>query len=329
MPDSRDDLRVLLANLGTPTAPTPEAVRAFLAEFLSDPDVVDWPKLVWQPVLRGIILRTRPAKVARLYEEIWTAEGSPLRAQTERLAAALDADLPDGAGARAVFRYGEPSLMDHLERAAREAKRVVVVPLFPQRTASSSGSIVRAVSRAALALDADHRVRCVALEPDDPGYIEALRDRAVTRFEEAGGPPDHLLVSFHGIPARVDRKEGGQYRADCARTTAALLDALDWEPARASQCFQSRFGPERWLEPATADRLVELAKGGVRTVGVIAPGFLTDGLETLEELGGEGRDDFREAGGEDLFLVPGVADHPALRASLARLATRRAESGAA
>lgn len=328
MTNSRLDTELLLTNLGTPTEPTPEAVRAFLDEFLSDPLVVDWPRALWLPILRGIVLRKRPAAVARLYESIWTPQGSPLSAQTRRLARAVDADLGDAAAAAPAYRYGVPSLADTIRAAASRAERVVVVPLFPQRTASSSGSVEAEVARVATELGGTGRVRCAAIEPDDPGYVEALRDRVATTFAAAGAAPDHLLVSFHGIPARVDAREHGRYRADCERTTVALLDALDWEPSRATLAYQSKFGPGRWLEPATAERITALARQGVRRLGVVAPGFLTDGLETLEELGVRGREDFLAAGGEDLYLVPAVADHPALRRTLARLAGRSAGSGA-
>ncbi len=329
MTNPRLDCELVLANLGTPREPTPDAVRAFLDEFLSDPMVVDWPRALWLPILRGVVLRKRPRAVAELYASIWTPDGSPLRAQTQLLARALDADLADELAASPAYRYGTPSLADSVRAAASRAERVVVVPLFPQRTASSSGSVEREVARVATELGGTGRVRCAALAPDDPGYVEALRDRVAATFEAAGAPPEHLVVSYHGIPARVDAREGGRYREDCERTTAALLDALDWEPSRATHAYQSKFGPGRWLEPATAERVTALARQGVRRLGVVAPGFLTDGLETLEELGVQGREDFLAAGGEELYLVPAVADHPALRRSLARLAGRSAGFGAA
>ncbi|MCB9903795.1 MAG: ferrochelatase [Planctomycetes bacterium] len=319
MAQERQALEVLLVNLGTPDEPTADGVRRFLDEFLSDPLVVDWPRFLWLPILRGIVLRKRPERVAELYRSIWSPSGSPLRVQTEDLARRLAEELGDDATVRAVYRYGTPSLEEELHASASRAKRVVAVPLFPQRTASSSGSVQVELARAARALSIDGRVECRELAPDDSHYVEALRDRVRESFAALDTPPEHLLVSFHGIPARVDRKEGAGYSADCAATAAALLDALDWDPARATLSFQSRFGPERWLGPATADLLLELPKRGVRRLGVVAPGFLTDGLETLEELGVQGRESFLEAGGTEFTLVPAVADHQALAAGLQRL----------
>lgn len=319
MTQERQALEVLLVNLGTPTEPTAQGVRRFLEEFLSDPLVVDWPRLLWLPILRGIVLRKRPERVAELYRSIWSKDGSPLRVQSERIARRLAEQLYAETAVRAVYRYGSPSLEEELHASAMRAKRVIAIPLFPQRTASSSGSVRIELERAARALGIDGRVECRELAPHDTGYVEALRDRVRASFAELDAAPEHLLISFHGIPARVDRAEGAIYSQDCAATAAALLDALDWDPARATLCFQSRFGPERWLGPATARLLTELPRRGVKRLGVVAPGFLTDGLETLEELGVQGRESFLEAGGTEFTLVPAVADHPALAAGLLRL----------
>jgi len=284
-------------------------VRAFLAEFLSDPHVVPWPRALWKPVLHGIVLRRRPRAVAEAYREIWTERGSPLRVTTEAIAAALGEHLGEGAIVTPAFRYGAPSLVELLDRATARAARVVVLPLFPQRTASTTGTLEDLLERATRDLTLDPPPRLLLLAPDDPGYVEALAARA----EDAGtGACDRLLVSFHGIPASVDRREGGRYSRDCERTTAALAERLGRDESDVTLCFQSRFGPGRWLEPATADLLARLPREGTRSIAVIAPGFLTDGLETLEELGVRGRDTFLAAGGRDFRLVPAVGDHPAL-----------------
>lgn len=317
MTSHRTNSEVLLVNLGTPAAPTTEAVRDFLGEFLADPLVVDWPRFVWLPILRGIVLRKRPERIARLYQSIWSDAGSPLRAQSEALARAVSAQI--STPVRAAYRYGTPSLEQEIRKAAERAEHIVVVALFPQRTASSSGSIAREVQRIADSSRLGDRVFFRELAPDDAGYIEALTDRAKCAFAKQESSPDHLLVSFHGIPARVDRKEQERYSQDCARTASALLTKLNWDPAKSTLCFQSRFGPERWLEPATSYVLRELPNRGVCHTSVIAPGFLTDGLETLEELGQQGREEFVAAGGRDLTLVPAVADHAALAKSIARL----------
>ncbi len=312
---------LILVNLGTPAAPTPEAVRAFLGEFLADPMVVDWPRWLWLPVLRGIILRTRPAKTAAMYRAIWRPEGSPLAAGTVRVAAGVQEAAGDDVTVSFAYRYGAPRVDAVIEKAASRAERVHVLPLFPQRTASSSGTIEELTRATAERLGLGDRVEPAALEPDDPGYVDALAERAEAAFARfESGPPDHLLISFHGIPARVDRSEGARYSADCERTARALLAALDWDPGRATLAYQSRFGPERWLGPATADELAKLPARGARRVAIATPGFLTPGLETIEELGIRGRKTFLEAGGEELRLVDPPGDHPLCLAALARKA---------
>jgi ferrochelatase len=294
---------VLLVNLGTTRAPEPAAVREFLAEFLSDPDVVDYPGWLWRPILSRI-LRSRPEKVAELYRTIWTEEGSPLVSGTELIAAILASLVPGGVSA--AYRYGAPSLR---ERAAAAAP-VVLVPLFPQRTCSTTGSIERAVEGLS-------GVEIRRIAPDDPGYVEAMADR----FRETAGAemPEHLLVSFHGIPVRYDRRERGLYRADCERTFRALLKSIGWPEERATLAYQSRFGPEPWLKPATASVFSRLGRSGVKSLAVATPGFLTEGLETLEEIGIRGREAFLSAGGERFLRVPAVEAHPRFVASLAAL----------
>lgn len=291
---------VLLVNLGTTRAPEPEAVRAFLQEFLSDPMVVDYPRWLWRPILDRI-LRSRPEKVAEMYRSIWTGEGSPLVSGTRRIAEALRA--ASGAEVREAYRYGEPSLSREIEAPGR-----LVIPLFPQRTGSTTGTIERLVGT---------RARVVFIPPDDPGYVDAQADR----FQNAVGDaaPEHLLVSFHGIPSRHDRAEGGQYRRDCETTFRSLLRRLDWPESRATLAFQSRFGPEPWIRPATATTLERLARSGVRSVAVATPGFLTEGLETLEEIAIRGKETFSSAGGERFVHVPAVADHPSFILSLASI----------
>lgn len=319
MTTERQSLEVLLVNVGTPREPTAEGVREFLAEFLADRAVIDLPRWFWLPILHGFVLRKRPARVAELYRSIWTPEGSPLRVQSELLARRLAAALDESMQARAVFRYGTPSLEQELRDSASRAQRIIIIPLFPQRTASSTGGAAIEVGRASRSLGISDRVELRAIAPDDDLYIEALRERVLAGFADLPQRPEQLLVSFHGIPESVNRKEGLVYSQDCAQTFAALVDALDWDPKRATLCFQSRFGRARWLTPATADVLAQLPSQGVKRVGVVTPGFLTDGLETLEELGAQGRESFLHAGGTDYTLVPSVADHPAFLACLQRI----------
>jgi len=310
---------LLLVNLGTPDAPTADSVRRFLGEFLSDPDVIDFPKWFWQPILHGIILRTRPAKVAEAYESIWTPEGSPLRVSTERIVSRLRADATDRFTVSAAYRYGEPSIDSEKERLHREGvTRVVVVPLFPQRTSSTTGTAFRRAFEVAGRMGKGAVIERV-IPATDPGYIQAQADRF---FEAIAGQPtpDHVVISYHGIPARYDRNERRSYSSDCSHTTTALLEAIRWPAERSTLTFQSKFGPERWLSPATDVVLERLPSRGVKSVAVITPGFVTDGLETIEEIGDRGRESFSEAGGEHFIRVPAVDDHPAFLQSLARLA---------
>ncbi|MFN8179193.1 MAG: ferrochelatase [bacterium] len=302
-------LSLVLANLGTPAAPTAAAVRAFLEEFLSDPLVVDYPAWFWRPVLQKLVLARRPERVAHAYRSIWRDEGSPLETDTRRLVAAVAKRIGGDAHVTAAYRYGERSLARAVDgRLAEGASQIVVVPLFPQRTSSSSGSIVAEVERIRRAKGLTGKLRVAALAPDAPGYVEALADRIREAF--SGGPADHLLVSYHGIPVRYDRRERGLYGRDCHATTRALLAHLGWPEGHATHAYQSRFGPEPWLLPQTAERIEALARGGVGHLAVVTPGFVTDGLETLEEIGIRGRDAFEAAGGGRYTTVPAVVDHP-------------------
>jgi ferrochelatase len=309
--------RVVLVNLGTPSAPTGAAVREFLREFLSDPLVVDWPAWIWRPILKGIVLRKRPKRVAKLYRQIWWEQCSPLEVETEAIRGALASLLP-AFEVLTAYRYGARSL-ERVLPADLAPEPIWVVPLFPQRTSSSSGTIAAEVDRLRRARSLDLRI--CEIPPDDPGYVEAVADRV--RETLAGQGVDRLLFSFHGIPRRYDRRERGRYQDDCGSTTAAVLARLGWPAERAILCYQSRFGPERWLGPATAQLLQALPRRGQNRVAVVTPGFLTEGLETLEEIGRLGRSRFLAAGGERFLRIPSVAAHPAFLRSLADLVETR------
>jgi ferrochelatase len=207
-----------------------------------------------------------------------------------------------------------------MRRLARESDGpVVVVPLFPQRTDATTGTAFKRAREAAAGAGITARYREALTAPDDAGYIAALADRCRTSFRDDGAP-DHLVISFHGIPVRYDRREGRAYTRDCESTARALLDTLDWPPSRSTLAYQSKFGPEPWLTPATATVVESLARSGVRRLTVVTPGFLTHGLETLEEIAIRARESFVAAGGAELHLAGAVEDHPAMIDSLVRLA---------
>ncbi len=308
---------VIVVNLGTPSAPEAQAVRSFLADLLSDPLVVDYPRWLWSPILRTLILRRRPPRVAELYRAIWGPDGSPLEAGTRRLAEGLRTVLGGRCRVAHAHRHGQPSILAQLAAATTTDGEIVVVPLFPQRTGSTTGTIEAAVWRAARELALSTRLTIAAVAPDDAGYVEALAARF--RAATTQGDLDHLVVSFHAIPTRFDRREGGLYRLQCEATCAALLDRLGWSRRDATICYQSRFGPEPWLGPTTSRVLKELPAQGALRVAVITPGFLTEGLETLEEVDVRGRATFLGAGGTTFVRVRAVEDHPAFVGSLATL----------
>ncbi|MFI5281334.1 MAG: ferrochelatase [Gemmatimonadales bacterium] len=312
---------LLLVNLGTPTAPLDGAVRQFLDEFLSDPSVVDLPRWLWLPILKGIVLKSRPKRVAQQYASIWTAEGSPLRVATERIAKALECRAQGRYTVGVAYRYGEPSLDAALVTVANTTSGpVIVVPLFPQRTDATTGTMLRRAREAAVRAGVADRLVERLVVADEPGYVAAMACRWNEAVADAPTQPEHIVVSFHGIPVRYDRRERSVYAEDCRATMLAFLKAIEWPESHATLAFQSRFGPEAWLTPATADVLEELPRRGVRRVAVITPGFVTDGLETIEEIGIRGRERFLEAGGTYLLRVGAVEDHPAFLDALEGLA---------
>ncbi|HSC59265.1 MAG TPA: ferrochelatase [Gemmatimonadales bacterium] len=313
---------LVLVNLGTPEAPEPASVREFLDEFLGDPAVVDLPRWLWLPILRGIILRRRPARVAEQYRSIWTDGGSPLRVATERIVADVRARAAGRFGVSSAYRYGEPSLDTVMQRLAREESGPIVVsPLFPHRTDATTGTAFLRAREAAERAGIAHRLVERLVDPAAPGYISAMAARWRRDLDSAGHDVEHLVISFHGIPVRYDRRERGVYVRDCRATTDAFLRAIDWPADRATLAFQSKFGPEPWLKPATAGLLEELPRRGVRRVAVITPGFVTEGLETVEEIGIRGRESFIEAGGTEFLRIGSVELEPEFLDELAALAT--------
>ena len=315
---------LLLVNLGTPDEPSAPALRRYLAEFLSDPRVVEIPRLVWWPILHGIILRTRPAKSAVKYASVWMPEGSPLAVWTQRQTQAVAEQLQARGHdvlVRYAMRYGNPGLPDVLDALRHEgATRVLVLPLYPQYAAATTASISDRVLAWACKARRMPELRFVAEYADDPGYIAALADRVRAHWQ-AHGRADKLVLSFHGVPHR-SLLLGDPYHCQCHKTARLLAAALDTAPDAILVTFQSRFGKAKWLEPYTEPTLRALAAQGVGRVDVMCPGFVADCLETLEEIAQEARDAFLEAGGKEFRYIACLNDSPVWVDALTALAER-------
>ncbi|MDR0770883.1 MAG: ferrochelatase [Burkholderiales bacterium] len=314
-PSSR--IGILLINMGTPEAPTAPAVRRYLAEFLNDPRVIETPRWLWKPILHGIVLRTRPAKSAEKYREIWTREGSPLLVHTQTQRDMVQGYLgealkKEGYPAESVaveigMRYGQPSVVNGIEALRRQGcASLVVLPLYPQYAASTTGSSFDAVAACLQRRRFVPALRMIGSYADHPAYIGALKER-VQKYWQREGFTEHLVMSFHGAPEKT-REDGDPYYDECRRTAhrlAAQLGLKDW-----TLSFQSRFGRARWLQPYTFDVLAALGKKKVRRVDVICPGFVADCLETIEEIGIGGKEVFQKNGGGEFNLIPCLNDFP-------------------
>ena len=319
---------VLVVNLGTPDAPTTEAVRRFLAEFLSDPRVVDLPRIPWQIILRAFILPFRPARSAHAYRQVWTPAGSPLLTGTEALTRALERRLAayqaEPPAVAMGMTYGNPSISHALDglRAAG-ATRIVVLPLYPQYSATTTAAALDRVDAALARWPAPPARLVIDDYHAEAGYIDAL----AASIRAARAPFDHLLFSFHGIPQRyADR--GDPYGAQCLATAQLVAAKLALPDGRWSVAFQSRVGGARWLGPYTEERLEALANSGVARIAVACPGFAVDCLETLEEIAIRGAATFIAAGGIDLEYIPALNDDAAQVDCLARLVLARLGAGA-
>ena len=318
---------VLLCNLGTPDAPTAPALRRYLAEFLSDPRVVEIPPIAWRPILHGIILRTRPAKSAAKYQSIWTPEGSPLQAWTTKQATLLRGWLGEtGAWGRNLLvrhamRYGNPSIASQLDALKAEgATRILVLPLYPQYSGTTTASVCDAVYAWAGRQRHVPELRFVNRYHDDAGYIDALA-RTVKAHWQASGQGDKLVMSFHGVPERTATL-GDPYHLEAKQTARLLAQRLGLAEDRWVLTFQSRFGKAKWLEPYTEPTLVQLAQSGTQRVDVVCPGFTSDCLETLEEINQEARHAFLHAGGSEFHYIPCLNDSPAWIGALRGIALR-------
>ena len=285
---------VLLVNLGTPDAPEPAAVRRYLAQFLSDPRVIEIPRIAWQPILHGIILRTRPARSAHAYKQIWTEEGSPLAANTRRQAERLQARLEDEILVDWAMRYGNPGIGGAIDRLmAAGATRILLAPLYPQYCAATTASATDAAFAAIAAKRWQPALRTLPPYHDEPAYIGALKADLERQLARLDFTPDRLLLSFHGMPERTLHL-GDPYHCHCRKTARLLGEALG-RPVDVA--FQSRFGRAKWLQPATDVTLQNYPAQGVTKLAIAAPGFSADCLETIEELGLRGREQFLAAGG--------------------------------
>jgi len=296
---------VLLINLGTPNSPEPGSVKLYLREFLSDPRVVEIPQLVWQPILRGIILNTRPKKSAHAYRQVWTEEGSPLAAITARQARALDGAFGSNVVVDYAMRYGQPAIRERIAALKDQGcERILIAPLYPQYCAATTATANDEAFAHLRKMRWQPALRTLPPYHDDPAYIDALKRVTSQELEALDFTPDAVLASFHGMPERTLHL-GDPYHCHCRKTGRLLAEALGRELI---VTFQSRFGRAKWLEPATDTTLAEMAAKGIRKVAILAPGFSADCLETLEELAIRGRDTFIEAGGTHFAYLPCLND---------------------
>lgn len=294
---------VLLVNLGTPDAPTPGAVRRYLAEFLSDRRVVEIPPLLWQPILRGVILNTRPKKSAHAYQQVWTEAGSPLAAITRAQAQDLQVRLGDAARVGWAMRYGNPAIAAELEALqAAGCERILIAPLYPQYSGATTASAMDAVGAALAARRLQPAIRTLPPYYADPLHIAALKDDIARQLAALTFAPEVLLLSFHGMPQRTFEL-GDPYYTQCMETARLLTAALGRSDLRVEISFQSRFGPAKWLEPATDAVLEAEARRGTKRLAIAAPGFSADCLETREELAIRGREQFLAAGGAEFAAL--------------------------
>jgi len=333
LPNTHPDVQfgktgLLLVNLGTPESADKKGLRPYLKQFLSDRRVIEAPPVIWQPILRGIILNTRPKKSAEAYAKIWRAETneSPLRYYTRVQAEKLQAQMGDRVMVDWAMRYGKPSIEDRL-KIMKDAgcERIAIVALYPQYSASTSASVYDDVFRALLKLRWQPAIRTAAPWHDHPAYIDALAQSVTDHIEGLDFEPEVIIASFHGLPQSYFEK-GDPYHCHCAKTARLLREKLGMDTDKLRLTFQSRFGPTKWLEPYTDKTVIELAEQGVKKVAVVTPGFISDCVETLEEIGIALQEDFAEAGGTHFSTVPCLNDSD-LSQNLLQLIAERELSG--
>lgn len=313
---------VLVTNLGTPEAPTASALRRYLGEFLADPRVVEVPRFIWWCVLHGVILRLRPRRSAAAYRKVWTDEGSPLMVIAKRQSTAiqdyLDANTAEKYHVELAMRYGQPSIRSGLEKLLQSnAKRIIILPLYPQYSASTTASTLDAVGNVLKTWRNIPELHFVSHYHDAPDYIGALAE-SITEHWQQHQRAEKLLFSFHGIP-QAYFEAGDPYYCECHKTARLVAEKLNLNETDWALTFQSRFGPKQWLQPYTDKTLKSLPADGVKSVDVVCPGFSADCLETLEEINMQNREFFLEAGGENFSYIPALNDRPAHIKALANI----------
>lgn len=318
-------ITVLLMNLGSPDTPDAKGVRTYLAEFLSDTRVIEIPPIAWQLILRGIILRTRPKKVAHAYESIWQHDaddsgysGSPLLVYGEKIRDTLQAQFGDRVTVKLAMRYGNPSLKKNLQDIMEsDSSRILVLPMYPQYSATTTATAIDQVNKHVAKMRFTPELRFVRSYCNEPSYLDAVADKIKT-FWQTHPQPDKLIFSYHGIPQR-NVKLGDRYYADCLATTAGVVQRLGLSEDEYMTTFQSRFGPQQWLQPYTDKTMESISGEGVKSIHILSPAFSADCLETLEELAILNRDIFLENGGESFEYIPALNDDEAHIALFAEL----------
>jgi len=314
IPIARAKVGVLVANLGTPDATDYWSMRRYLNEFLSDKRVIDYPSWKWQPILQGIVLTVRPSKSGAAYRGIWNNElnESPLltitRAQTGKLKAQLAAKYGDNIIVDFCMRYGNPSTGDAIRRLKEQGcEKIVFFPMYPQYAAPTTATANDQAFRALMEMNWQPAIRTVPAYFDNPAYIESLAASVRETYDKLEAQPDHLVVSYHGVPERY-LLNGDPYHCQCQKTTRLLAEALGWDRTHFITTFQSKFGPEKWVGPATVEEVARLAEAGQKNIAIIAPAFSADCVETLEEINEEIKESFEEAGGETFTYIPCLND---------------------
>jgi ferrochelatase len=309
---SLDKTGILLTNLGTPDAPTAKAVKPYLREFLSDPRVIEIPQLLWQIILRGVILQIRPRRSAKTYSTVWTKEGSPLlviaRKQLDLLRKELKSLNPNFV-AELAMRYGNPSIESALQKLQKQqVRRLLVLPLYPQYCAATTASTFDAVTNVLQKWRWIPELRFINQYFEEESYIKAL-SKSIEDFWNINGKPQKTIFSYHGIPKKYHTK-GDPYHCFCLKTTRLVKEFMNLSDEAVMTTFQSRFGRAEWLQPYTSQTLMDLPKQGIKDIHIISPGFSADCLETLEELEEENREYFEKAGGERYKYIPCLNDNP-------------------